>query len=190
MPRTSAPRWLPNAPFRQPSNNGKGGRGLVRNTEQDVLAPPAPRRRRFPVLEHCADILARGTETRRGAAWAWSAVKAENSSNALRAHDMQTSCPCAVGTWLGHGPPDDGGHERIAAASSTLGLTSANAQDQQCLRSLRFFHTATATIPLVQIAVRGDPAPMGETRATTSASISQLRRFTALAHYYPVGGVS
>ena len=28
---------------------------------------------------------------------------------------------------------------------------------------------------LVQIAVRGDPAPMGETRATTSASISELR---------------
>ena len=33
-----------------------------------------------------------------------------------------------VGTYLGHGPPDNGGHERIAAATSTLGLTSANAQ--------------------------------------------------------------
>src|SRR5215207_5767542 len=28
------------------------------------------------------------------------------------------------------------------------------------------------------------------TRATTSASISELRGFTAIAHYYPVGGVS
>jgi hypothetical protein len=46
---------------------------------------------------------------------------------------------------LGHGPPDNGGHERIAAASSILGLTSANAQDQQCYRSLRYFHTAEAT---------------------------------------------
>jgi hypothetical protein len=37
-----------------------------------------------------------------------------------------------VGTSLGHGTPDNGGHERIAAATSILGLTSANAQDQQC----------------------------------------------------------
>ena len=34
------------------------------------------------------------------------------------------------GTSLGHGTPDNGGHERIAAATSILGLTSANAQDQ------------------------------------------------------------
>jgi hypothetical protein len=37
-----------------------------------------------------------------------------------------------VGTSLGHGPPDNGGQERIAAATSILGLTSANAQDLQC----------------------------------------------------------
>ena len=43
---------------------------------------------------------------------------------------------------------------------------------------------------LVQIAVRRDSAPMGETGATTSASISELHGFSALAHYYPVGGVS
>src|SRR5512133_2983489 len=43
---------------------------------------------------------------------------------------------------------------------------------------------------LVQIAVRRDPAPMDEARAPTSASISELRGFTAIAHYYPVGGVS
>jgi hypothetical protein len=36
-----------------------------------------------------------------------------------------------VGTSLGHGTPDNGGHERIAAATSILELTSANAQDQQ-----------------------------------------------------------
>jgi hypothetical protein len=29
-----------------------------------------------------------------------------------------------------------------------------------------------------------------ETRAATSARISELRGFTAIAHYYPVGGVS
>jgi hypothetical protein len=44
---------------------------------------------------------------------------------------------------------------------------------------------------LVQIAVRRDPAPMDEAGATTtSASISELRGFTAIAQYYPVGGVS
>jgi hypothetical protein len=32
-------------------------------------------------FEQCGDILAWGTETRRAAAWAWSAVKAENCSN-------------------------------------------------------------------------------------------------------------
>src|SRR5215208_1068325 len=42
----------------------------------------------------------------------------------------------------------------------------------------------------VQIVVRRDPEPMGETGATTFASISELRGFTAIAHYYPVGGVS
>ena len=39
--------------------------------------------------------------------------------------------PSVVGTSLGHGTSDNGGHERIAAAASILGLTSANAQDQQ-----------------------------------------------------------
>jgi hypothetical protein len=36
-----------------------------------------------------------------------------------------------AGTSLGHGLPDNGGHQRIPAANSTSGLTSANAQDQQ-----------------------------------------------------------
>ena len=90
-----------------------------------------------------------------------SAMKAENSSNALRAHNMQTSCPCAVGTWLGHGPPDNGGHERIAAATSTLRLTSANAQDQQCYRSLRYFHTAEATGPCESLLYPSQGRPCG-----------------------------
>jgi hypothetical protein len=59
-----------------------------------------------------------------------------------------------------------------------LGITSADGSDQH-RRGI-----------LVQIAVRRDSAPMGEIGATTSATISELRGFTAIAHYYPVGGVS
>jgi hypothetical protein len=40
------------------------------------------------------------------------------------------------------------------------------------------------------LVVRRDPAPMTETRATTSTRISELHGFTAIDHYYPVGGVS
>ena len=62
----------------------------------------------------------------------WSAVKVENCSNASASAGHTAPRPCVVGTSLGHDLPDNGGHERIAAATSILGLTSANAQDQQC----------------------------------------------------------
>jgi hypothetical protein len=58
-----------------------------------------------------------------------------------------------------------------------LSITSADGSDQH-RRGI-----------LVHIAMRRDSAPMGETRATASASISELRGFTTFAHYYPVGGV-
>jgi hypothetical protein len=45
--------------------------------------------------------------------------------------DGMKALPCAVGTSLGHGAADNRGHEWVSAATSTLGLTSANAQDQQ-----------------------------------------------------------
>jgi hypothetical protein len=53
-------------------------------------------------------------------------------------------CGVVVGTSLGHGAPDSGGHERIPAASTTLGLSWAKAQDQQGQRRLGYFHTAEA----------------------------------------------
>jgi hypothetical protein len=58
---------------------------------------------------------------------------------------MQAFPSIRGGTWLGHGPPDNDGHTRIPTASSISGLTLADAQDQQCLRSLRDLHTAEAT---------------------------------------------
>jgi hypothetical protein len=79
---------------------------------------------------------------------------------------------CVVGTWLGHDPPDNGGHERIAAASSTLRLTSVNAQDQQCYRSLRYFHTAEATgsKPVTPTSTNGLVNPLPELSCQQIAS--------------------
>jgi hypothetical protein len=63
------------------------------------------------------------TDTRRAAAWQWSAVTAETARTSLRAHDMQMPRPYMAGTSLRHGPADNHGHEWIPAASSTPGLT-------------------------------------------------------------------
>jgi hypothetical protein len=64
-----------------------------------------------------------GADTRRAAAWQWSAVTAETARTSLRAHDMQMPRPYMAGTSLRHGPADNHGHEWIPAASSTPGLT-------------------------------------------------------------------
>lgn len=60
---------------------------------------------------------------------------------------------------MGHDLPDNDGHKRIPAARSISGLTLADAQDQQCQRSLEHLHTAEITARETFLyVVKADPA--------------------------------
>ena len=100
---------------------------LAQSAEGLKRLRPAPEA--LSVLERCADILAGGAETRRAASW----VVGREGRELLERLCERMICRILStrGTSLGYGTPDNGGYERIAAATSILGLTSANAQDQQ-----------------------------------------------------------
>ena len=64
------------------------------------------------------------------------------------------------------------------------------ATDLDCGTAGVRFHTVTATGPWSRWVCAATWRPMGEIRATLLRVFRKLRRFTAIAHYYPVGGVS
>jgi hypothetical protein len=83
----------------------------------------------------------------------------------------------SLGHSLGHGAADNRGHEGPATATSTTGLTSANAQDQRRCAGWTYIHTAAITefvrlfytilkAGLRAAACGGRPRPASDLRST------------------------
>jgi hypothetical protein len=82
----------------------------------------------------------------------------------------------------------DGSSRRATTLDAKVRGT--NAALLQAARAPCLFSHGKGRTTLVRWWCAATPAPTGQTRATTSARISELRGFTAIAHYCPVGGVS